>query len=206
TLPFLLFSPSTALDMMVFTHFALACLGMWAYLRLALRTSLWASMLGALCFTGGAVMLGHIILGNQLQVICLMPYLFLCAHFALERRRLRWVVLTAVAIGMAFLAGHPEEWLYEMASLAAYGGAWILFRDRGGILVRLRQAVLTLGGAVVLFVLLFSWQLLPTMLLKGQGYRNSPSFNQQYPVPRATPINGLLPDFGKVRGGEQEAV
>src|SRR5262249_21210720 len=128
-----------------------------------------------------------------------------CAHFALERRRLRWVVLTAVAIGLAFLAGHPEEWLYEMAALAAYGGAWILFRDRGGILVRLRQAVLTLGGAVVLFVLLFSWQLLPTMLLKGQGYRNSPSFNQQYPVPKASAINVLLPDFGKVLVGENEA-
>jgi hypothetical protein len=204
-LPFQLFSPATALDLMIFTHLAIAAAGMWALLRLGLRTSMWAAVLGAVAYTVGSVTLGHIILGNQLQVICLTPWLFLCGHLALEVRKLRWVVMTAVMIGLTFLAGHPEEWLYAMASLAAYGGAWILLRERGGILRRLLQASLTLGGSVLLFVLLFSWQLLPTLLLKSQGYRSSPTFNQSYPLPKAIGVNALLPDFGKVLIGENEA-
>jgi hypothetical protein len=204
-LPFWFLSTSTALEVVVVFHFVLASVAMWAYCRFGLRTSMWAGWLAAICFTMGASTLAHITLGGQVEVICLMPLIFLTGHMALERRRLRWVVACALSIGLGFLAGHVEEWLYIMVALALYGAAWILFRERGGILRRLRQAVVTLGGSVGLFVLLFGWQLFPSLLLSRQTYRNSPTFRQQYPLPKDWALNSLLPDFNHVLVGENEA-
>ncbi len=204
-LPFWFLPTATAFEVVVVSHFILASVAMWAYCRVGLRTSMWAGWLGAICFTMGASTLAHITLGGQVEVICLMPLIFLTGHMALERRTLRWVVACAVSIGLGFLAGHVEEWLYIMVALALYGAAWILFRERGGILRRLGQAVATLGGAVGLFVLLFGWQLFPSLLLSRQTYRNSPTFRQQYPLPKQWALNALLPDFNHVLVGENEA-
>jgi hypothetical protein len=204
-LPFWFLPTATAFEVVVVAHFVLASVAMWAYCRICLRTSMWAGWLGAICFTLGASTLAHITLGGQVEVICLMPLTFFTGHMALERRTLRWVVACAVSMGLGFLAGHVEEWLYIMVALALYGAAWILFRERGGILRRLGQAVATLGGSVGLFVLLFGWQLFPSLLLSRQTYRNSPTFRQQYPLPKEWALNALLPDFDHVLVGENEA-
>jgi hypothetical protein len=204
-LPFWFLPTATAFEVVVVAHFVIASVAMWAYCRIGLRTSMWAGWLGAVCFTMGASTLAHITLGGQVEVICLMPLIFLTGHMALERRTLRWVVACAVSMGLGFLAGHVEEWLYIMVALAIYGAAWILFRERGGILRRLGQAVATLGGSVGLFVLLFGWQLFPSLLLSRQTYRNSPTFRQQYPLPEQWGLNALLPDFNHVLIGENEA-
>jgi len=203
-IPYWFLPTSAAMEVVVLLHLAVAAAGMWAYCRVGLRTTMWGAWLGAICFVLGGTTLEHVILGDHLQVLCLMPLVFFTGHMALERRRLRWVVSCAVAIGLTFLAGHVEEWLYIMVALALYGVAWIVFRERGGYLRRLGQAVLTLGGAVGLFVLLFAWQLLPTLLLRNQAYRSSADFSEQYPLPKATGINALLPDFTMVLVGENE--
>jgi hypothetical protein len=204
-LPFWFLPTATAFEVVIIAHFILASVAMWAYCRIGLRTSMWAGWLAAVCFTMGASTLAHITLGGQVEVICLMPLIFLTGHMALERRTLRWVVACAISIGLGFLAGHVEEWLYIMVALALYGAAWVLLRERGGILRRLGQAVATLGGSVGLFVLLFGWQLFPSLLLSRQTYRNSPTFRQQYPLPKQWALNSLLPDFDHVLIGENEA-
>jgi hypothetical protein len=201
-LPFFFLDTAFALEVTIIAHFVVASVAMWAYCRYCLRTSMWAGFLAAIAFTLSGSTLAHVVLGDQIQVICLMPVVLLTGHLALERRRLRWSVACAVAIGLAFLAGHVEEWLYVMVALALYGLAWILFRERTGQVRRLGQALLTLGGSVALFVVLFSWQLLPALQLRGNGYRTDPSFNQQYPLPKATAINALLPDFARTLVGE----
>ena len=204
-LPFWLFETSAALEIAVVLHFILASVSMWAYCRFGLRTSMWAGWLAAICFSMGASALAHITLGGQVMVILLMPLTFLTGHMALETRKLRWVVGCAVSIGLGFLAGHVEEWLYIVVALALYGVCWILFKERGGIVRRLGWATLTLGGAVGLFVLLFAWQLFPSVLLSRQTYRNSPGFRQQFALPRDWAFNALLPDFNHVLIGENEA-
>src|SRR5829696_3292279 len=171
-LPFLFLDAGFALEVMVIAHFVLASISMWWYCRYCLRTSMWAGFLAAIAFTFSGSTLGHIVLGHQIQVMCLIPLVLLTGHMALERRRLRWSVACAVAIGLTFVAGHVEEWLYVMVALALYGLSWILFRERTGQVRRLGQALLTLGGSVGLFVLLFSWQLLPSLLLRKQGDRD----------------------------------
>jgi hypothetical protein len=201
-LPFWLLPTATGLEVVAALHLALAGVGMWAYCRVALRTSRWGAALAGLAFAFGAVTLQHIILLNQLQVIAWMPLVLLFGHLALERGRLRYVVLTAVTVGVQLLAGHPEEWVYTLVALAAYGLAWTFAAGLGAWPRRALQAALRLGGAIVLFVLLFAWQLLPTLLLQRHGYRTAAGFNEQYPLPKELAFNALLPDYGNVLHGE----
>jgi hypothetical protein len=130
-LPFWLLPTSTALEVVTALHLALAGIGMWAYCRLGLRTGRWGAALAGLAFGFGAVTLHHITLMNQLQVVAWMPLVLLFGHLALERGRLRFVVLAGVTVGLQLLAGHPEEGLYTLLALAAYGLAWTLAAAAG---------------------------------------------------------------------------
>jgi hypothetical protein len=201
-LPFWLLGTSTALEVVAALHVAMAGAFMWAYCRVALRTGRWGAALAGLAFGFGSITLQHIILLNQLQVIAWMPLVLLFGHLALERGRLRWVVLTGVAAGLQLLAGHPEEWVYTLFALATYGLAWTLAAGRRGWLRRSLTAALRLGGAMAALGLLFAWQLLPTLLLQRQGWRTAPGFDEQYELPARLAFNALLPDYGNVLFGE----
>jgi hypothetical protein len=205
-LPFWVLPTSTALKVVCAFHVALAGVGMWAYCRLGLRTSRWGAALAGLAFGLGSVTLAHIILMNQLQVIAWMPLVLLFGHLALERGRLRFVVLTGVAVGLQLLAGHPEEWVYTLVALATYGLAWTLAAAPRSWPRRGALAALRLGGAMVVFGLLFAWQLLPTLLLQRHGWRTAPTFEEQYPLPKQLAFNALLPDYGHVLTGENQGV
>ena len=201
-LPFWLLGTSTALEVVVALHLALAGLFMWAYCRIGLGTGRWGAALAGLAFGFGSVTLQHIILLNQLQVIAWMPLVLLFGHLALERGRLRWVVLCGVAAGLQLLAGHPEEWVYTLFALASYGVAWTLAAGLRSWPRRALAAALRLGGAMVALGLLFAWQLLPTLLLQRQGWRTAPGFDEQYELPGKLAFNALLPDYGNVLFGE----
>jgi hypothetical protein len=201
-LPFWVLPTSTALEAVAALHIALAGVGMWAYCRLGLRTGRAGAALAGLAFGFGSITLQHIILLNQLQVIAWMPLVLLFGHLALERGRLRWVVLTGVAAGVQLLAGHPEEWVYTLFALATYGLAWTLAATPGDWPRRALAAALRLGGAMVALGLLFAWQLLPTLLLQRQGWRTAPTFDEQYELPARLAFNALLPDYGNTLFGE----
>jgi hypothetical protein len=190
-LPFWLLPTSTALEVVAALHVALAGVFMWAYCRIGLRTGRWGAILAALAFGFGSVTLQHIILLNQLQVIAWMPLVLLFGHLALERGRLRWVVLTGVAVGLQLLAGHPEEWVYTVFALGTYGLAWTLAARPVQWPRRALAAALRLGGAMAAFGLLFAWQLLPTLLLQRHGWRTAPGFDEQYELPAKLAFNAL---------------
>jgi hypothetical protein len=202
-LPFwVLPSTSMALEVVVAAHIAFAGLGMWLFCRVGLGTGRWGAVLAGLAFGFGSVTLQHIILLNQLQVIAWMPLVLALGHLALESGRLRYVVLCGIAAGLQLLGGHPEEWVYTLFALATYGLAWSL---GAGLRAWPRRAVaagLRLGGAIVALVLLFAWQLLPTLLLQRQGWRTTPGFDEQYELPARLAFNALLPDYGNVLFGE----
>jgi len=201
-IPFWVLRTSTGLKVVVATHVALAAVGMWAYCRIGLRTGRWAAVIAGLGFGFGGLTLQHIILTNQLEVIAWMPVVLLWGHLALERGRLRYVVLTGVTVGLQFLAGHPEEWLYTLVTLALYGLFWSFGAGLRAWPQRALAAALRLGGAIATFVLLFGWQLFPTLELQRLGYRTGAGFKQEYPLAKATAVNALLPDFGHVLVGE----
>ncbi|MGB8651476.1 MAG: hypothetical protein WCD35_12530, partial [Mycobacteriales bacterium] len=208
-LPFtFLAHPATALDLVLALSVAWAALGAWAYCRYALRTSYLASVLGGLAFGFGGMALQHVTLTNQLQALSWLPWVLLFAHLALDTGRWRHVVLTALAIGLGLLSGHPEEWVYTLGALVTYAAFWVLGGPRAGlrgVLGRLWYAALRIGTAFAVFVGLFGFQLLPTLALKGQGYRSGSDFRDQYPMPKAIAVNSLLPDYGRVLYGENVA-
>lgn len=201
-IPWLFLDTSTALEVVVATTIAFGGFAMWAYCRFALRTGMWGAVLGGLAFGFSGVSLQHIILTNQLQAISWMPLVLLFAHLALEQRRLRWVVATALSVGMQFLAGHPEEWVYTLGALALYALVWSFGAGLRQWWRRAVHAAVSIGGAIVLFVLLFGWQLFPTLLLRRQGYRNSAGFRDQFPLPKRLAVNAMLPDFDTGLFGE----
>lgn len=205
--PFLFLSTAQALDLVVGLHIVLAFFGMWLYLRTALKTSAWAAVLGSVCFGIGSQVLTHSVLGDQLQGVVWAPLVLWGTHLALERGTLRWVVVTAVMTGMQFLAGHPEGWLYTLGAAVLYAAFWVFAEGFGRALLRRRawHALTRVGGAIVLFALLFAWQLLPTLQLKGQGFRDAGGFDQQYGLPVKFGVDALLPDYGKILYGENQA-
>jgi hypothetical protein len=200
-LPFWVLPTSTALEMVVVTHLALAGLGMWAYCRLALRTSCWGAALAGLAFGLGSVALAHIILLNQLQVIAWMPLVLLFGHLALERGRLRWVVLTGIAAGLQMLAGHPEEWVYTLVALAAYGLAWTLVAAPRAWPRRALAAALRLGGAMVMFGLLFAWQLLPLCCCNARAGAPRRASTSSSHCPGRWPSTRCCPTTGECSSG-----
>jgi hypothetical protein len=193
---------STALEAVVALHVALAGVAMWAYCRIGLGSGRWGAALAGLAFGFGSVTLQHIILLNQFQVIAWMPLVLLFGHLALERSRLRWVVLTGVAAGLQLLAGHPEEWVYTLVALATYGLAWTLAAAPSNWPRRVLTAATRLGGAMAALVLLFAWQLLPTLLLQRHGWRTAPGFDEQHELPASLALNAQLLDYGNVLFGE----
>jgi hypothetical protein len=54
-------------------------------------------------------------------------------------------------------------------------------------------------------MLLFAWQLLPTLLLQRHGWRTAPTFHEQYEMAARLAFNALLPDYGNVLFGENVA-
>jgi hypothetical protein len=201
-IPYYLLSTSAGLQVVTALHLILAGLGMWAYCRVALRTGMWGAVVSGLAYAFGGLMLVHITLSNQMQVAAWLPVVLLFGHLALERGRLRYVVATALAIGLQFLCGHPEWWLYTMAILALYAVVWAFGAGLRDLPRRALAGALRLGGSVALFALLFGWQLLPTLQLQRLGYRTGPSFTEQHPLPEAIAVNAMLPDFGHVLNGE----
>jgi hypothetical protein len=208
-LPWAIFhNPSTALDLVVASSVVWCGFGMWAFTRYALKASYLASVFAGLAFGFGGMALQHVTLTNQLQSLSWMPFVLLFAHLALETKRWRYTVLTAASIGMGLLAGHPEEWAYTLGALGLYALAWVLGGvrlGRGALLRRAGSAVARIGSAFVLFLGLFGFQLLPTLALMSQGYRSGPNFAEQYPTPKESLVNTLLPDYGHVLTGENVA-
>src|SRR4029453_16167984 len=201
-LPFWVLPTSTALEVVAALHIAMAGTFMWVFCRIALRTGWAGAALAALAFGFGSVTLQHIILLNQLPVIAGRPLVLAFGDLALERGRLRFVVLCGVAAGLQLLAGHPEEWVYTLFALASYGLAWVVAGAPRGWPRRALAATLRLGGAMGCLGLLFAWQLLPTLVLQRQGWRTTPGFDEQYELPARLAFNALLPDYGNVLFGE----
>lgn len=207
-LPFWFLRTSAALQVVVAAHLVWAGVGTAMLCRIGYRVSRPAGAIAGLVFAFGGYSLAHIVLMNQLQVLAWTPWVLLALHVALRTRRWRWTVVLGIAIGLQFLAGHPEEWVYTLVLVGGYAVAWGLRRPSRGAAANLRSvtdAVLRVGAAMVSFVLLFAWQLLPTLQAQSLGYRSDSGFRTEIPLPEATALNGLLPDYGTILIGENSA-
>jgi hypothetical protein len=201
-LPFWLLPTSTALEVVVAVHLALAGVFMWAYCRIGLRTGRWGAALAGLAFGLGSVTLQHIILLNQLQVIAWMPLVLLFGHLALEQGRLRWVVLCGVAAGLQLLAGHPEEWVYTLFALATYGLAWTLAAGPRDWPRRALAAGSGSAGRWSAWGCCSPGSCCPPCCCSARAGGPRPASTSSTRSPAKLAFNALLPDYGNVLFGE----
>jgi hypothetical protein len=114
-------------------------------------------------------------------------------------RHVRDVVVGAFALAMVFLAGHPEMYYYVAVTCALFA-LWRLVRTAviGRRWTPLWQALLVLGGTVLVGAALGAVQWLPLMQLAGQNFREgSTTFKDVLGwayVPRQV-ISMFIPDF-----------
>ncbi len=166
--------PLEALVAETAAHYLLTSLGLYAFLRSrALRA--WAAVLGAVTFTYGGYLTGYPPLQNAVLAVNAWTPLALWAAGRLgEARTLRALALTALVLAVAFLAGHPQTFLFT----ALITGAYFTFRYCAAPPAPpLRFAALGLAlGALT--AALAAVQLLPSLEFIAASTRASVAFAQ----------------------------
>ncbi|HOE26795.1 MAG: YfhO family protein [Candidatus Aureabacteria bacterium] len=140
-------------------HLFLASLFMYLYLR-GLGISRGSSLFGACVFGYNGFSIVHT---EQLSIIsscAWLPLILLLVQRASERRGLAYPTFAGIAVGLQFLAGHPQMALIGLCT----AGAYLLFLLRGPALagnraelarrVRIGAAVVALGTALAAVALL----------------------------------------------------
>lgn len=100
-------------------HVALAGLFMLAFARQSLGLGWPAALLAAVLFAFGGYLGAQVEHINQLQAAAWLPLLFLLYDISLRRRR--WLLLLALVIALALLAGHAQTAFISLFGLGLYG-------------------------------------------------------------------------------------
>jgi len=163
--------PIRALVLEVAAHYLFTSFGVYWFLRgLALRRP--AAVLGALVFTYGGYLTGYPPLQVAvLEVSAWLPLTLLFARRFAASRRGRDLALTALTLALAFLAGHPQTFVYVALLTLAYFA--FCARQAGW------RFGLFAGGAAALIGLisaLVAVQLLPSLQFILNSTRASVSF------------------------------
>ena len=219
TLLSLLWDPIVALSLSMALHMVLASLGAYAYFAYLMRSRSgevgtarraptayrWAALFGALLFCPAGFFLFRASVGHTTVIYSLAPLGWVClsVEHLFDGRR-RWTVpAIALLLALSLFGGHPQFTLYILMVVA-----WIvLYRLPGERDARRAWSgsVGWLAAAGVLFVLIASVQLLPTMeLIQHLGDRE-PGSVYQYAVKDSVTVITLLTLLHPNAGGLAEA-
>lgn len=190
---FAIFSPVTAMNIVVITTCYLALIGSYLYSRRIGMTRL-GGMVAGITFTFGGFMLAHMGNSSAAATAAWLPWILLAIEHLYQRISWRWITLGAVFIALQFFAGAPELSLYTIL----IGGCYVLFkwtvRDQGEGSPRFLRSVI---GMFVGGTLLSMIQLLPLremFYLGGRTNISSGSFSGSS-LPLSQILNLILPGF-----------
>ncbi len=147
----------------------------FTFLWLRRRTGPVPGLLGGLAFAFCGFFAGWLEFPTFLSVGVWLPLGMLAVDLVVERRRLRWAALLAVAVGMPFLGGHLQITTYVIVALGLYA-IWQLFAAAPAGQRRRAAALLLIGAAAGAFVAMP--QALPTLeyarvnVPKGGAFRD----------------------------------
>ncbi len=165
-----------ALELEAVAHIALAAVGSFLFVRVALRLGTLPALVGAIVFAFGGFLTGFPL--EQITILestAWLPWLLLGIHGASGRaapaRRLLWGALAAVTLALALLAGHPQSALYLLYLSLAYS-VFRLLAGRGEGRARwLLLALFPLG------IGLAAAQLVPTLRFIADSSRQALDYN-----------------------------
>jgi hypothetical protein len=169
--------------------------GAFTYLfaRRVLGLSPWGSLAAGLTLALGGFLGAQVEHPNQLSVLAWLPLLLFLFHRSYESRRTIYLVLTALVVGLQFLAGHTQSSYINLVALGCYA----LFLPLSAAAPHnsekpsMSQTARSVAGSLALLALvvalglcLAACQLLPTyelstLSIRGEGlpYRQAVSFS-----------------------------
>ncbi len=165
--------PVEALVAEVAIHYLATSIFLYLFLRsLSLRRS--AATLGALIFTYGGYLTGYPPLQTAvLEVNLWLPLALLFAGRLAETRRPRHLALTALMLALAFLAGHPQTFMFVALLTLAYF-TFRAYQSRWRFVAFVGFAAALIG----LTTALAAAQLLPSIQFVLNSTRASVAFDQ----------------------------
>lgn len=146
-----------------------------------------AAGVGGLAYAFGGFAVGQVGHLNQISAAAWLPAVLLAYHQFVVTRRVKWVALGALAIGLQLLAGHPQETYMTLIVLAIFGLVTAPWRTRWLVACAVGGAAMCALGACVAAA-----QLLPTLELTPLSIRGGG-------VNWADAVAGSLPSYLAVR-------
>ncbi len=188
------------LEMLSAFHFFLAGAFMYLCIRHSTQEPLnpWAAVAGGIAFAFSDLFIIHFGNLNLIAVAAWLPLVFLLYHRALVDRRLGLAAGAGVALGVAFLAGHFQPFLFIMLFLGLYFlyRARLTYRESDGLrFLAFPLAVLVLTTAVALGIA--APILLPSAEMSQHTIRSAVNYDlaREYSLPPAKWIGMLIPSF-----------
>ncbi|QDU64881.1 Bacterial membrane protein YfhO [Planctomycetes bacterium Pan216] len=108
----------------VIAAYVVASLGMYAYVKKVTAAALPAFLAGLVYGLGG-FMVSHLGHPSMIHAAAWPPLILLGLESLRDRLRPAWIALTALAIGLCLVAGHPQIFIYAMG----LGGLYALVRS-----------------------------------------------------------------------------
>ena len=166
-LPFV--SATQFINLTIALHVWIAGLGTYAFARRALGASSGAALLAAMTFMFGGQIVSKEQFPNMVQASAWLPWVLLCLHHLLTRKRVQDALALGLVLGLQLLAAHIQMTLLTLYLAAAYS----LFLWPGRVR---RRTVGFLFLALVTASGLAMGQLLPTLALFRDAARQRLSF------------------------------
>jgi hypothetical protein len=164
---FAVWSPQTAMNVLVITTYHLALIGTYFYSR-RIGINRIGAVIAAITFAFGGYMIAHLGHTNRINAAAWLPWILLSVEELYARSRWRWVAAGAVFIALQVFAGDPQTTLYAGVLAGAYALFTLLFRAKPQSPARYLAA---LAAMVVCGALLSMIQLLPGIELLRLGER-----------------------------------
>jgi Bacterial membrane protein YfhO len=164
-----IFSPALAFNISILLKFLLAAIFLFLYLR-AIGINHWASLFGAIAFSWCGFFVAHLKHLNMHDAGIWIPLMLLFLEKYHAQKKLFWLMLTSLILGIQILAGHPQITYYTVLLLTAY----FLWQELPGN--KTVKSIAKIIGVLVLFVVLGialgMIQILPTLELTNLSERS----------------------------------
>jgi hypothetical protein len=154
-------------------HYALAGAFTYAYAR-QLGLARFAASVSGIAFMCSGFMLGHVHHWTMIDTIAWLPAILACLVRADATERRRWGAIGGVALGTAFLAGHPQIFYHVALATVALALTLVARRAAAGRPWRPLATTLLLvplvGAGVSAVQLVPTWELAVSSHRAGLGY------------------------------------